>query len=59
MFTSSRSANPYRVIVDAPDVNFQMPEGIGKEKRGLSPPIATACSRRASRASSSMSAARS
>jgi N-acetylmuramoyl-L-alanine amidase len=27
--------NPYRVIVDAPDVNFQMPEGIGKEKRGL------------------------
>jgi N-acetylmuramoyl-L-alanine amidase len=28
-------ANPYRVIVDAPDVNFQMPEGIGKEKRGL------------------------
>jgi N-acetylmuramoyl-L-alanine amidase len=28
-------ANPYRVIVDAPDVDFQMPEGIGKEKRGL------------------------
>ena len=28
-------ANPYRVIVDAPDVNFQMPEGSGKEKRGL------------------------
>jgi N-acetylmuramoyl-L-alanine amidase len=28
-------ANPYRVIVDAPDVNFQMPQGIGKEKRGL------------------------
>ncbi len=28
-------ASPYRVIVDAPDVNFQMPEGIGKEKRGL------------------------
>ncbi|MGE5261381.1 MAG: N-acetylmuramoyl-L-alanine amidase [Actinomycetota bacterium] len=28
-------ANPYRVIVDAPDVNFQMPEGVGKEKRGL------------------------
>jgi N-acetylmuramoyl-L-alanine amidase len=27
--------NPYRVIVDAPDVSFQMPEGIGKEKRGL------------------------
>jgi N-acetylmuramoyl-L-alanine amidase len=27
--------NPYRVIVDAPDVNFQMPDGIGKEKRGL------------------------
>ena len=23
------------MIVDAPDVNFQMPEGIGKEKRGL------------------------
>ncbi|MBC8012551.1 MAG: N-acetylmuramoyl-L-alanine amidase [Methyloceanibacter sp.] len=27
--------NPYRVIVDAPDVNFQMPDGIGKENRGL------------------------
>src|SRR3990172_6686129 len=27
--------NPYRVIVDAPDVTFQMPDGIGKEKRGL------------------------
>ena len=28
-------SNPYRVIVDAPDVNFQMPDGIGKENRGL------------------------
>ncbi|HEX7531868.1 MAG TPA: N-acetylmuramoyl-L-alanine amidase, partial [Methyloceanibacter sp.] len=27
-------ASPYRVIVDAPDVNFQMPEGIGKATRG-------------------------
>lgn len=27
--------NPYRVIVDAADVSFQMPEGIGNEKRGL------------------------
>jgi N-acetylmuramoyl-L-alanine amidase len=27
--------NPYRVIVDAPDVSFQMPDGIGKQKRGL------------------------
>jgi N-acetylmuramoyl-L-alanine amidase len=27
--------NPYRVIVDAPDINFQMPDRIGKEKRGL------------------------
>jgi N-acetylmuramoyl-L-alanine amidase len=27
--------NPYRVIVDAPDVSFQMPDGLGKEKRGL------------------------
>lgn len=27
--------NPYRVIVDAPDVSFQMPDGVGKEKRGL------------------------
>lgn len=27
--------NPYRVIVDAPDVNFQMPDGNGKERRGL------------------------
>jgi N-acetylmuramoyl-L-alanine amidase len=27
--------NPYRVIVDAADVSFQMPEGIGKKQRGL------------------------
>jgi hypothetical protein len=27
--------NPYRVIIDAPDVSFQMPEGIGQQKRGL------------------------
>ena len=27
--------NPYRVIVDAPDVNFQMPPGLGSETRGL------------------------
>ena len=27
--------NPYRVIVDAPDVSFQMPAGLGSEKRGL------------------------
>jgi N-acetylmuramoyl-L-alanine amidase len=27
--------NPYRVIIDAPDVKFQMPPGIGKEPRGL------------------------
>jgi N-acetylmuramoyl-L-alanine amidase len=27
--------DPYRVIVDLPDVSFQMPTGIGKEKRGL------------------------
>ena len=27
--------NPYRVIVDAPDVSFQMPDGVGKSKRGL------------------------
>jgi len=27
--------NPYRVIVDAADVSFQMPQGIGKERRGL------------------------
>jgi N-acetylmuramoyl-L-alanine amidase len=27
--------DPYRVIVDLPDVNFQMPAGLGKEKRGL------------------------
>ena len=28
-------ADPYRVIVDVPEVSFQMPEGIGTEKRGL------------------------
>jgi len=27
--------NPYRVIVDAADVSFQMPQGIGKKQRGL------------------------
>ena len=27
--------DPYRVIVDVPDVSFQMPDGIGKEKSGL------------------------
>src|SRR5215475_11245656 len=30
-------ADPYRVIVDLPEVNFQMPEGLGTEKRGLVP----------------------
>ena len=28
-------ADPYRVIVDLPEVSFQMPEGLGSEKRGL------------------------
>jgi N-acetylmuramoyl-L-alanine amidase len=28
-------ANPYRVIVDLPEVNFQMPPGLGAEHRGL------------------------
>src|SRR5262245_61464046 len=28
-------ADPYRVIIDLPEVNFQMPEGLGNEKRGL------------------------
>jgi N-acetylmuramoyl-L-alanine amidase len=27
--------DPYRVIVDLPEVNFQMPSGLGSEKRGL------------------------
>lgn len=27
--------NPYRVIVDAANVSFQMPPGLGKEQRGL------------------------
>lgn len=27
--------DPYRVIVDLPEVNFQMPQGLGTEKRGL------------------------
>ncbi|MGD9377070.1 MAG: N-acetylmuramoyl-L-alanine amidase, partial [Methyloceanibacter sp.] len=27
--------DPYRVIVDAADVSFQMPDGIGNEQRGL------------------------
>jgi N-acetylmuramoyl-L-alanine amidase len=27
--------DPYRVIVDLPEVNFQMPAGLGSEKRGL------------------------
>jgi N-acetylmuramoyl-L-alanine amidase len=28
-------ADPYRVIIDLPNVSFQLPEGVGKEKRGL------------------------
>jgi N-acetylmuramoyl-L-alanine amidase len=28
-------ADPYRVIVDLPEVNFQMPAGLGTEERGL------------------------
>jgi N-acetylmuramoyl-L-alanine amidase len=28
-------ADPYRVIVDLPEVKFQMPAGVGTEKRGL------------------------
>jgi N-acetylmuramoyl-L-alanine amidase len=28
-------ADPYRVIIDLPEVNFQMPPGLGTEKRGL------------------------
>ncbi|MGB6922229.1 MAG: N-acetylmuramoyl-L-alanine amidase [Methyloceanibacter sp.] len=28
-------SDPYRVIVDLPDVNFQMPPGLGSERRGL------------------------
>jgi N-acetylmuramoyl-L-alanine amidase len=28
-------ADPYRVIVDLPEVNFQMPAGVGTVKRGL------------------------
>jgi len=28
-------ADPYRVIVDLPEVNFQMPAGVGTEQRGL------------------------
>jgi N-acetylmuramoyl-L-alanine amidase len=28
-------ADPYRVIVDLPEVNFQMPTGLGTEQRGL------------------------
>lgn len=28
-------SDPYRVIVDLPDVNFQMPENLGKTGRGL------------------------
>jgi N-acetylmuramoyl-L-alanine amidase len=28
-------ADPYRVIIDLPEVNFQMPPGLGTERRGL------------------------
>jgi N-acetylmuramoyl-L-alanine amidase len=28
-------ADPYRVIIDLPEVSFQMPPGLGTEKRGL------------------------
>ncbi|MBL8907361.1 MAG: N-acetylmuramoyl-L-alanine amidase [Rhizobiales bacterium] len=28
-------ANPYRVVIDMPEVNFQLPSGIGQQARGL------------------------
>jgi len=28
-------ANPYRIVIDLPEVNFQLPEGIGRQVRGL------------------------
>jgi len=28
-------ANPYRVVIDMPEVNFQLPSGIGQQVRGL------------------------
>lgn len=28
-------ANPYRIVVDMPEVNFQLPPGIGQQARGL------------------------
>jgi N-acetylmuramoyl-L-alanine amidase len=28
-------ANPYRVVIDMPEVNFQLPPGIGQQVRGL------------------------
>jgi N-acetylmuramoyl-L-alanine amidase len=28
-------ADPYRVVIDLPDVNFQLPDGRGAQKRGL------------------------
>jgi N-acetylmuramoyl-L-alanine amidase len=34
-FTCRTLADPYRVIVDLEEVNFQMPEGVGSKGRGL------------------------
>jgi len=28
-------ANPYRIVIDLPEVNFQLPQGIGRQVRGL------------------------
>ena len=28
-------ANPYRIVIDLPEVNFQLPSGIGQQVRGL------------------------
>ena len=34
-FSVKTLPNPYRVIIDVPDVQFDLPSGIGRKKRGL------------------------
>jgi N-acetylmuramoyl-L-alanine amidase len=34
-FTVKALPNPYRVVIDVPDVQFDLPSGVGRKKRGL------------------------
>ena len=53
-FSAFRLTRPYRVVIDLAEVEFVLPARPGARAAVWSPPSATACSRRASHASSSI-----